>query len=159
MKEMNYIKATLTAFGPDEGVTFTKDTWAKLHQSMSEVVAQPVPLMACQGKELSEQLKLCARNVAFAESGRVDMSSAAMQEMFALIEHVCVGIDSPPVARLAVPDGWRIEIADKNWMDVCLVSPFGEAWKFRSGVGGSDQFIWKFLTAMLAAAPQKGGAE
>lgn len=56
--------------------------------------------VAGKGKELSEQLKLCARNVAFAASGRVDMSSAAMQEMFALIDHVCVGFDSPsPPAR------------------------------------------------------------
>ena len=35
------IKATLSAFGPDEGVTFTQDTWANLHAAMSAVVAQP----------------------------------------------------------------------------------------------------------------------
>ena len=61
-------------------------------------LAQPAPVqepVAGKGKELSEQLKLCARNVAFVAAGRVDMSSAAMQEMFALIDHVCVGLDSP----------------------------------------------------------------
>jgi hypothetical protein len=44
--EDQIIKATLSAFGPDEGVTFAQDTWAKLHQAMSAVVAQqaPVPL-------------------------------------------------------------------------------------------------------------------
>ena len=60
--------------------------------------AQREPV-AGQGKELSERLKLCARNVAFVAAGRVDMSSAAMQEMFALIDHVCVGLDSPPAQR------------------------------------------------------------
>ncbi len=44
MNELNYIKATLTAFGPCEGVRFTKDTWAKLHKAMSAVVAQPAPV-------------------------------------------------------------------------------------------------------------------
>ena len=38
------IKATLLAFGPDEGVTFTQDTWAKLHAAMSAVVAQQAPV-------------------------------------------------------------------------------------------------------------------
>jgi hypothetical protein len=56
-------------------------------------VQEPV---AGKGKEYSEQLKLCARNLAFVSAGWVNMSSAAMQEMFALIDHVCAGIDSPP---------------------------------------------------------------
>ena len=38
------IKSTLSAFGPDEGVTFTQDTWAKLHAAMSAVVAQQAPV-------------------------------------------------------------------------------------------------------------------
>jgi hypothetical protein len=53
--------------------------------------------VAGKGKEYSEQLKLCARNVAFVSAGYVNMSSAAIQEMFALIDHVCAGIDSPPL--------------------------------------------------------------
>ena len=60
--------------------------------------AQQEPAIG-KGKEFSERLKLCARNVAFVASGRVDMSSAAMQEMFALIDHVCVGIDFPQPAQ------------------------------------------------------------
>jgi len=65
--------------------------------NMAQALAAPVQEpVAGKGKELSEQLKLCARNVAFVAAGRVDMSSAAMQEMFALIDHVCVGLDSPP---------------------------------------------------------------
>ena len=42
--EDQLIKATLSAFGPDEGVRFAQDTWAKLHQAMSAVVAQPAPV-------------------------------------------------------------------------------------------------------------------
>jgi hypothetical protein len=42
--EVMQIKATLSAFGPDEGVTFTQDTWAKLHAAMSAVVAQQAPV-------------------------------------------------------------------------------------------------------------------
>jgi hypothetical protein len=42
--EDQIIKATLLAFGPDEGVTFTQDTWSKLHAAMSAVVAQPAPV-------------------------------------------------------------------------------------------------------------------
>jgi hypothetical protein len=69
--------------------------------AIKQALAQP-PLpeqepLAGKGKELSEQLKHCARNVAFVAAGHVDMSLAAMQEMFALIDHVCVGIDSPPL--------------------------------------------------------------
>jgi hypothetical protein len=36
--EDQIIKATLSAFGPDEGVTFAQDTWAKLHQAISAVI-------------------------------------------------------------------------------------------------------------------------
>ena len=87
-------------------------------------VQEPV---AGKGKELSEQLKLCARNVAFVASGRVDMSSAAMQEMFALIDHVCVGIDSPQPAQQPVqepfchvyeydsPHGLHRELYPREW--------------------------------------------
>jgi hypothetical protein len=42
--EVMQIKSTLSAFGPDEGVTFTQDTWAKLHAAMSAVVAQQAPV-------------------------------------------------------------------------------------------------------------------
>ena len=64
--------------------------------AIKEALAQPEQeTVAGKGKEYSEQLKLCARNVAFVSAGRVDMSSAAMQEMCALIDHVCAGIDSP----------------------------------------------------------------
>jgi hypothetical protein len=42
--EVMQIKSTLSAFGPDEGVTFAQDTWAKLHAAMSAVVAQPAPV-------------------------------------------------------------------------------------------------------------------
>ena len=42
--EDQIIKATLSAFGPDEGVTFTQDTWSKLHAAMSAVVAPPAPV-------------------------------------------------------------------------------------------------------------------
>jgi hypothetical protein len=113
--------------------------------------ATPVlgPSMSITDRQIERALKAACMHST--TESRKDMRRA----IEAAIDHVCVGIDSPPVARPAAPDGWRIEIADKNWMDVCLVSPFGEAWKFRSGVGGSDQFIWKFLTAMLAAAPKK----
>ena len=65
--------------------------------AIKEALAQPAQeTVAGKGKEYSEQLKLCARNVAFVSAGWVNMSSAAMQEMFALIDHVCAGIDSPP---------------------------------------------------------------
>jgi hypothetical protein len=42
--EDQIIKAALSAFGPDESVTFTQDTWAKLHAAMSAVVAQTAPV-------------------------------------------------------------------------------------------------------------------
>ncbi len=35
-----YIKATLTAFGPGEAISMTKETWAKIHEAM-QVLAQP----------------------------------------------------------------------------------------------------------------------
>lgn len=38
MNELNYIKATLSAFGPDEGVTFTQHTWAKLREALSVLI-------------------------------------------------------------------------------------------------------------------------
>lgn len=36
-----YIKATLTAFGPDEASSMTKETWAKLHEAMKALAEQP----------------------------------------------------------------------------------------------------------------------
>jgi len=83
----------------------TPRPWAVDTTGYRAPVQEPV---AGKGKELSEQLKLCARNVAFAASGWVDMSSAAMQEMFALIDHVCVGLDSPPAqpAPVQEPVAW-----------------------------------------------------
>ena len=84
-----------------------------LREALAE---QPAPVaspheqepVAGKGRELSEQLKLCARNVAFVAAGRVDMSSAAMQEMFTLIDHVCAGIDSPQPAQQQEPDDLTI---------------------------------------------------
>ena len=35
-----YIKATLTAFGPGEAISMTKETWAKIHEAM-QALAQP----------------------------------------------------------------------------------------------------------------------
>jgi hypothetical protein len=81
------------------------------HNAIKEALAQPAQEpVAGKGKEYSEQLKLCARNVAFVSAGRVDMSSAAMQEMFALIDHVCAGIDSlpPPAQPEQEPDDLTI---------------------------------------------------
>jgi hypothetical protein len=86
--------------------------------SPSPQPAQQEPV-AGKGKELSERLKLCARNVAFVAAGRVDMSSAAMQEMFALIDHVCVGLDSPPAQRT-----W-VGLTDEEIEQACV--PLGAA--------------------------------
>ena len=74
--------------------------WEAIVKNYRDLIysAPPLPVqpMTGKGKEYSEQLKLCARNVAFVSAGWVNMSSAAMQEMFALIDHVCAGIDLPP---------------------------------------------------------------
>lgn len=77
------------------------DDYAEYSAALDELCTPPAQQepVAGKGKELSEQLKLCARNVAFVAAGRVDMSSAAMQEMFTLIDHVCAGIDSPQPAQ------------------------------------------------------------
>jgi hypothetical protein len=69
-----------------------------LKAQLAQPAVQQEPV-AGKGKELSKQLKLCAGNVAFAAGGCVDIGSAAMQEMFALIDHVCVGLDSPPAQQ------------------------------------------------------------
>jgi hypothetical protein len=81
--------------------------------AIKQALAQPAQeTVAGKGKEYSEQLKLCARNVAFVSAGWVNMSSAAMQEMFALIDHVCAGIDSPPLP-VQEPVAEAYELADK----------------------------------------------
>ena len=36
-----YIKATLTAFGPGEAISMTKENWAKLHEAMKALAEQP----------------------------------------------------------------------------------------------------------------------
>jgi len=99
----------------------------KMHEAIAAIktaLAQPAQEpVAGKGKEYSEQLKLCARNVAFVSAGRVDMSSAAMQEMFALIDHVCVGIDSPPAAqpeeRNFCPRCGKRRGGDVNYIHTC----------------------------------------
>jgi hypothetical protein len=99
----------------DEAMPFpvAKLAQAALKEALAEQPAQQEPV-AGKGKELSERLKLCARNVAFVAAGRVDMSSAAMQEMFALIDQVCVGIDSPPAQRtwVVLTDQERDDLLD-----------------------------------------------
>lgn len=35
-----HIKATLAAFGPNEAISFTQDTWANLHEAMSVLIEQ-----------------------------------------------------------------------------------------------------------------------
>ena len=62
---------------------------------------------------------------------------------------------TPPAAQPAVPEGWRVELADAVYGDVRLIAPNGEAWRFRN-TDGVDEFAWRFLMAMLAAAPEKG---
>ena len=82
----------------DCGDTYkTHNAASALRQAIEQAEKQEPA--AGKGKELSEQMKLCARNIAFAASGRVDMSLAAMQEMFALIDNACIGIDSPQPKR------------------------------------------------------------
>jgi hypothetical protein len=100
----------------------------------------PVQPMTGKGKEYSEQLKLCARNVAFVAAGRVDMSSAAMQEMFALIDHVCAGIDSPPLP-VQEPTDKQIEDAIDAWF-----STSGKSWEERMRAA--------FATASLPVQPE-----
>ena len=110
-------------------LTFSKPDEMPLAEEATGVVYDPLytsspaqqETVAGKGKELSEQLKLCARNVAFVASGRVDMSSAAMQEMFALIDHVCVGIDSPPAQRKP-PTDEQIDAAVKAWFETGIVA-------------------------------------
>ena len=36
-----YIKATLGAFVPSESISMTQDTWSKLHEAMTVLIAQP----------------------------------------------------------------------------------------------------------------------
>ena len=99
------------------------DDYAEYSAALDELCTPPAQQepVAGKGKELSERLKLCARNVAFVAAGRVDMSSAAMQEMFALIDQVCVGIDSPPAQQEPVAAQsvmtvriWRDKNSDQN---------------------------------------------
>ena len=97
----------------EEAMDYRDNAITALREALAE---QPAPVaspheqepVAGKGRELSEQLKLCARNVAFVAAGRVDMSSAAMQEMFTLIDHVCAGIDSPQPAQQQEPDDLTI---------------------------------------------------
>lgn len=99
------------------GALFRFEALIRADERKKAIETQPAHLqepVAGKGKELSEQLKLCARNVAFVATGRVDMSSAAMQEMFALIDHVCVGLDSPPAAQRE----WiGLTPTDFNWLE------------------------------------------
>jgi hypothetical protein len=60
-----------------------------------------------------------------------------------------------PPAQPAVPEGWRVELADAVYGDVRLIAPNGEAWRFRN-TDGADEFAWRFLVAMLTTKPEKG---
>jgi hypothetical protein len=62
---------------------------------------------------------------------------------------------TPPAAQPAVPEGWRVELADAVYGDVRLIAPNGEAWRFRN-TDGADEFAWRFLVAMLTTKPEKG---
>lgn len=49
----------------------------------------------------------------------------------------------------AVPQGWAMEAVEDG---IRLTAPDGERWRFRE-TDGSDLFVFKFLRAMLNAAP------
>lgn len=50
---------------------------------------------------------------------------------------------------VAVPQGWAMEAVEDG---IRLTAPDGERWRFRE-TDGSDLFVFKFLRAMLDAAP------
>ena len=55
--------------------------------------------------------------------------------------------------RDAVPEGWKLELDSS---DIRVIDPNGERWRFRDlDDGGSGQFIFSFLKAMLVAAAPK----
>jgi hypothetical protein len=68
---------------------------------------------------------------------------------------LCRTRNTTPQAQPAVPEGWRVELADAVFGDVRLIAPNGEAWRFRN-TDGVEEFTWRFLVAMLATAPEKG---
>jgi hypothetical protein len=73
------------------------------------------------------------------------MSSAAMQEMFALIDHVCVGIDSPPLpVPVQPPLPVQEPVAAKDWEGAEYWMPL--AWELCADECGEDacnELIWE----------------
>lgn len=55
----------------------------------------------------------------------------------------------PHMQPAAVPPGWAMEAVEDG---IRLTAPDGERWRFRE-TDGSDLFVFKFLRAMLNAAP------
>ena len=57
-----YIKATLTAFGPGEAISMTKETWAKIHEAMQALVQPERHELQADGKHPAPCARFCEAN-------------------------------------------------------------------------------------------------
>ena len=94
LEESRRDKASLAAMA-DEWTAeraMWKDQLAKAEQRVAELIPG-------NGKELSDRMKRLATNSVWRYSADqnkpVDMSDPNIQELFAIIDHLCIGIDSP----------------------------------------------------------------
>ena len=71
----------------------------KLEDQLAKAEQRVAELIPGNGKELSERMKRLATNSVWRysvdQNKPVDMSDPNIQELFAIIDHLCIGLDSP----------------------------------------------------------------
>ena len=68
MNTIEHLIALTNAFGPHDGITLTRDSWAKLHSAITEAVAELAEQKRQSDLQMNSAIKFCTeRNEARAE--------------------------------------------------------------------------------------------
>ena len=79
----------------------SQSAFDRLQDQLAKAEQRVAELIPGNGKELSERMKRLATNSVWRYSADqnkpVDMSDPNIQELFAIIDHLCIGLDSPAI--------------------------------------------------------------
>ena len=77
----------------------SQSAFDRLQDQLAKAEQRVAELIPGNGKELSERMKRLATNSVWRysvdQNKPVDMSDPNIQELFAIIDHLCIGLDSP----------------------------------------------------------------
>lgn len=107
-----------------------------LHETIDRLTDQPSPSLPAapqpgDGASLSQRLKALADAFACYHSGGEPICDLPVRrELFALIDHACIGLDSPPTLPAAEKPGWSGDPSTQDYASTVPAEREGlEAWR------------------------------